>query len=62
MLTTRFLKVVYEFIFAAAAGRQKRIQLCGCFPQSSQMRGAFARTRGDVVSHGLSVPGDRDRA
>ena len=62
MLATHFLKVVYQFLFAGAACSEKCIQLCGCCPQSSQVYGAFARTGGNVISHGLSVPGNGDRA
>ena len=62
MLTTRFLKVVYEFLFASATCSEECIQLCGCCPQSSQVYGAFAGTSGNVISHGLSVPSDRDWA
>jgi hypothetical protein len=37
MLATRFLKVVYQFLFAGATCGEKCIKLCGCCAKSSQM-------------------------
>jgi hypothetical protein len=61
MLATDFLKVVYQFLFADATCSEKCIELRGRCPKSSQVYGAFARTSGNVIPHGLSVPSNRDR-